>query len=61
MHLSWFGAGMMNYYNWHLKNPASSLVTASYLVELVDGGNTSMPRTSGALAGNPFTVRTPAA
>jgi hypothetical protein len=52
---------MMNYYNWHLKNPASSLVTASYLVELVDGGNTSMPRTSGALAGNPFTVRTPAA
>src|SRR6202020_296829 len=35
-------------YSWHLKNPSTSLITASYLVELVDGGNASVPRTSGA-------------
>lgn len=41
-------------YVWHLKNPSTSLITASYLVELVDGGNASVPRTSGAIFQDPF-------
>jgi hypothetical protein len=52
-----FTCTMIVDYSWHLKNSSSSLVTASYLVELVDGGNASVPRTSGALAAAPFAAR----